>query len=40
MSLCLASHGVHLPGNGTLARCAGAANTGAEVNACLEKAAR
>ena len=40
MGLCLASHGVRLGDNGTLARCAGAANTRAEVTACLEKAAR
>jgi hypothetical protein len=40
MGLCLASHGVHLPSNGALTRCAEAANTRADVTACLEKAAR
>jgi hypothetical protein len=39
MGLCLASHGVVLPSNGKLVTCAEAANTRAEVTACLAKAA-
>jgi hypothetical protein len=40
MGLCLAAHHVRVPSNGTLVRCAEAANTREEVTACLEKAAR
>jgi uncharacterized membrane protein len=38
MGLCLASHGVALASQGKLVTCAEAANTRAEVTACLTKA--
>jgi uncharacterized membrane protein len=38
MGLCLASHGVTVPSQGKLVTCAEAANTRAEVTACLTKA--
>jgi uncharacterized membrane protein len=37
LGLCLASHGVTLPSQGKLVTCAEAANTRAEVAACLTK---
>jgi hypothetical protein len=40
MSLCLAAHGVPVPSGGRLVDCAEAANTRAEVTACLAKAVR
>jgi hypothetical protein len=40
MGLCLAAHHVRVPSNGVLVRCAEAADTRAQVTACLEKAAR
>jgi hypothetical protein len=40
MGLCLAAHGVRMPSGGALVRCAEAANTRAEVTACLSRAAR
>jgi uncharacterized membrane protein len=40
MGLCLAGHGVTLPSQGKLVTCAQAANTRAEVTACLTKAAQ
>jgi hypothetical protein len=40
MGLCLASHGVTVPSQGKLVTCAEAANTRAEVTACLAKAAQ
>jgi uncharacterized membrane protein len=40
MGLCLASHGVTLASQGKLVTCAQAANTRAEVTACLTKAAQ
>ena len=40
MGLCLAAHGVTLPSHGRLVSCAEAANTRAEVTACLTRAAQ
>ena len=40
MGLCLAAHHVRVPSSGALVRCAEAANTRAEVTACLSRAAR
>jgi anthranilate/para-aminobenzoate synthase component II len=40
LGLCLASHHVVVPGGGGITRCMQAANTRADVTACLARAAR